>query len=194
MTGRELLDKSLNHRESGKLSVDFGATAVSGIHVLCIDRLREYYGLDKRLVKVIEPYQMLGLIEDDLKDALGITVNGFTGIYSMFGFKFENWKPYRTLWGQEVLVPGDFVTKTDDTGGELIFPKGDTTARPSGKMPKTGYFFDSIIRQDDIDEDNLNPDDNMEEFGLLSETELILIKDQVLKLEQKDRGLIASFG
>ena len=169
MTGRELLSKTLNHEETAGLSIDFGATAVSGIHVLCIERLREYYGLEKRPVKVIEPYQMLGLVEDDLKEALGVTVNGFTGIYSMFGFKFENWKPYKSLWGQELLVPGNFITAPVDDGGELIYPKGDTGVRPSGKMPKSGYFFDSIIRQDDIDEDNLDPEDNMEEFGLISD-------------------------
>ncbi|HRX42192.1 MAG TPA: uroporphyrinogen decarboxylase family protein [Clostridia bacterium] len=194
MTDRELLNEPLNHRESGRLSIDFGATAVSGIHVLCIERLREFYGLEKKPVKVIEPYQMLGLIEDDLKDALGVTVQGFTGLYSMFGFRFEDWKGYRTLWGQEVLVPGDFVTTPDSDGGELIYPKGDKDVNPSGKMPRSGYFFDSIIRQSEIDEDQLNPEDNMEEFGLIADDDLKSIQEQVLELAQGDRGLIASFG
>ena len=194
MTDRELLNETLNHREPGRLSIDFGATAVSGIHVLCIERLREFYGLEKKPVKVIEPYQMLGLIEDDLKDALGVTVQGFTGLYSMFGFRFEDWKGYRTLWGQEVLVPGDFVTTPDIDGGELIYPKGDRDVKPSGKMPKSGYFFDSIIRQPEIDEDQLNPEDNMEEFGLIADDDLKSIQEQVLKLAEDERGLIASFG
>ncbi len=45
MIGKELLKKTLNHEETSQISVDFGATAVSGIHVLCIERLREYYVL-----------------------------------------------------------------------------------------------------------------------------------------------------
>lgn len=194
MTGRELLKKTLNHHETAELSVDFGATAVSGVHVLCLKRLREYYGLEERLVKVIEPYQMLGLVEDDLKDALGVTVSGFTGIYSMFGFKFENWKPYKTLWGQEVLVPGGFNTTPDEHGGELIYPKGDMTSNPSGRMPKSGYFFDSIIRQGEIEEDKLNPEDNLEEFGLISDNDLLLIKAEIDILSREDRGVIANFG
>ena len=43
--------------------MDFGSTAVTGIHVLIVEKLREYYGLEKKPVKVIEPYQMLGEID-----------------------------------------------------------------------------------------------------------------------------------
>lgn len=194
MSGRDSLKRTLNHKESSSLSVDFGATAVSGIHVLCIERLRKYYGLEKHPVKVIEPYQMLGLVEEDLKQAMGVTVNGFTGIYSMFGFKFDNWKSYKSLWGQELLVPGKFNTSPDQDGGELIYPMGDINVQPSGRMPKTGYFFDSIIRQDDIEDDTLNVSDNLEEFGLLNDSDLSLIKDEVNILASGDRGVIANFG
>ncbi len=194
MIGKELLKRTLNHEETSSLSVDFGATAVSGIHVLCIERLREFYGLEKHPVKVIEPYQMLGLVEDDLKDAMGVTVSGFTGIYSMFGFKFENWKPYKTLWGQELLVPGKFITTSDEDGGELIYPEGDRSVPPSGKMPKSGYFFDSINRQGEILDDELDVNDNLEEFGLIADEDLDLIKADIEKLTTDGRGVIANFG
>ena len=194
MKGKELLKKALNHEETAGLSIDFGATAVSGIHVLCIERLREFYGLKKSPVKVIEPYQMLGYIENDLKEAMGVTVDGFTGIYSMFGFKFEDWKSYMTLWGQEVLVPGKFNTSQDENGGQLIYPEGDTSVPPSGRMPKSGYFFDSIIRQKDFDDNELSVEDNLEEFGLIGEENLALIKNEVNHLTAGDRGVIANFG
>ena len=51
-----------------KVVVDFGSTAVTGIHVLIVEKLREYYGLEKRPVKVIEPYQMLGEIDEELME------------------------------------------------------------------------------------------------------------------------------
>ena len=35
-------------------------------------------------------------------------------------------------------------------------------------MPKNGYYFDAIIRQGKIDYDELNPEDNMEEFDVIS--------------------------
>jgi len=41
------------------------------MHVSCVAKLRDHYGLEKRLVKVCEPFQMLGLIDDDLKRRSG---------------------------------------------------------------------------------------------------------------------------
>ena len=39
-------------------------------------------------------------------------------------------------------------------------------------MPAGGYFFDALIRQEgEVDEENLNPEDNCEEFGLLTEAD-----------------------
>jgi len=58
---KEQLKKTLNHKQPDKIVIDFGSNAVTGIHVLVIEKLRKYYGLEKRLVKVIEPYQMLNL-------------------------------------------------------------------------------------------------------------------------------------
>ena len=49
--------------------------------------------------------------------------------------------------------------------GIYVYPQGDRSAAPSGHMPKTGFFFDSIVRQGEIDEDSLKVEDNLEEFG-----------------------------
>jgi len=54
MTHREKLQRALNH-EAGPVPMDFGGTAVTGIHVSVVAALRDYYGLEKRPVKVIEP-------------------------------------------------------------------------------------------------------------------------------------------
>ena len=48
--------------------------------------------IEKRLVKVHEPYQMLGLLEDDLQNALGIDVEGVFPRKTMFGFSNHAWK------------------------------------------------------------------------------------------------------
>ena len=62
---KRVLD-AINHRQPDRVPMDFGGSAVTGMHVSCVAKLRDHYGLQKRLVKVCEPYQMLGLIEDDL--------------------------------------------------------------------------------------------------------------------------------
>jgi hypothetical protein len=100
--------KTINHQQPDRVVVDFGSTAVTGIHVLIVEKLRDYYGLEKRPVKVVEPYQMLGEIDSDLITAMDIDVIGLFGAKNMFGVRNENWKVHRTLWGQEVLFPAQF--------------------------------------------------------------------------------------
>ena len=51
---------------------------------------------------------MLGEIETDLRQVLGIDVVGVFPRKAFFGFPVENWKEWTTPWGQNVLVPGGF--------------------------------------------------------------------------------------
>ncbi len=172
MSSRDRVLKSLQHIVPDQVPVDFGSTAVTGIHVNVVAALRDYYGLEKRPVKVHEPYQMLGLVEEDLQQAMGIDVEGVFPPETIFGFRNENWKPWKLYNGLEVLVSEHFKTTVTETGDTLIYPKGDTSAPPSGRMPKGGYFFDTIIRQEPIDESKLDPQDNLEEFSLISDADL----------------------
>lgn len=52
---RKLLRTALNHQQSDRIPVDFGSNAVTGIHVLVVDKLREYFGLEKHSVKLLSP-------------------------------------------------------------------------------------------------------------------------------------------
>jgi hypothetical protein len=163
------------------------------MHVSVVSALRDHYGLERRPVRVIEPYQMLGDLDDDLMDALGVDVVGIYGRTTLFGFTLENWKEWTTPWGQPVLVPGQFNV-TVKGGDVYIYPEGDTTVPPSGHMPEGGYFFDAIIRQEPIDEERLNPDDNTEEFGPITDETLAYLNREAQKASAAGRGVIASFG
>ncbi len=174
MNSRQRLQTTLNHQQPDRVCVDFGATFVTGVHVAVVDKLRKaVLGGNGSPVKVCEPYQMLGQVDDELREALGIDVVGRLPRKSIFGTDESAWKPFTLYDGTEVLVPHNFNTVVEEgTGDTLIFPEGDTSVSPSGRMPHGGYFFDAIIRQDPIDEDNLNPADNLEEFSLLDEQDL----------------------
>ncbi len=173
MTPRERLQAALDHRQPDRVPVDFGSTAVTGMHVSAVTRLRRVLLKDdSHRVKVIEPYQMLGEVDQALRDQLGIDVVGVLGRKTLFGFENRDWKPFTLFDGTPVLVPGDFNTTIDASGDLLIYPEGDTSVPPSGRMPKGGYFFDSIVRQGAIDEDRLDPADNLEEFALFGEQDL----------------------
>lgn len=192
-SSRARLQTALAHREPDRIPIDFGGSAVTGIHVSCVAALRDYYGLPKHPVKVHEPYQMLGLVEDDLRAAMGIDVTGVFPRKTMFGFSNHNWREW-SFNGLEVLVSQDFVTTTDSNGDILIHPEGDPAAPPTGRMPKGGWFFDSIIRQQPFDEDNPSVEDNTEEFTPVSETDLDHFAREVDAAEASGYGILATFG
>ena len=79
LTGRINLVDTLSHRQPARIPIDFGGTACTGIHASCVHALRDYYGLENRPIRIHEPFQMLGLIEDDLRQAMGIDVIGVFG-------------------------------------------------------------------------------------------------------------------
>jgi len=190
MTPREKLQNALNH-EAGPVPVDFGSTAVTGIHVTVVEDLRKHYGLDPHPVKVAEPYQMLGLVEDDLIQALGIATAGVPAPKTIFGFPLGGWKAWRAPWGQELQVPADFNVE-DRRDGVYIFPAGDTSARASGHMPTSGFFFDSIIRQHPLKEEELDPEDNLEEFGPISDGDLAYLKAETAAAAATGRAVVGS--
>ncbi len=194
MKSKDYLKETLAHREPGRIVVDFGATPVTGIHVLAIERLREHYGLERKPVKVIEPYQMLGEIDIDLMTLMGIDVIGIAPRNNMFGVPNENYRSFQTFWGQEVLMPAGLNTNIGSNGDLLVYPEGDMTVPPSGRMPKSGYFFDSIIRQHPFKEADLNVQDNLEEFSLYSDEDIAYWNNMKAGIEGTDKGVILNPG
>lgn len=195
MNSRDLLLKTLSHKEPDRIVFDMGSTAVTGIHVLALENLRAYYGLEKRPVTVIEPYQMLGLVEPDLIEAAGIDVVGAWGGENMFGYwNHEPHKMFKTFWGQEVSVPVKFSDTKDENGDLLSYPTGDTTVPPSAKMPRASYFFDAIERQGPIDDENLDVNDNLEEFAPISDETLKHWKMVTENARATGKGVVAGLG
>lgn len=193
MTSRDRVRTTLAHRPPDRIPVDFGGSAVTGVHASCVAALRDYYGLERRPVRVHEPYQMLALIDDDLATAMGLDVTGLFGRNTMFGFANDNWRSWR-FNGLEVLVPEGFRTVTDAKGDTLIFPKGDPSVPPSGRLPKDGFFFDAIIRQEPIDDATLNPADNCEEFEPISSEDLDYLRQAAQAAAATGRAVLAGFG
>jgi hypothetical protein len=191
---RQNFIKTINHQQPDKVVVDFGSTAVTGIHVLIVEKLRKHYGLEKKPVKAIEPYQMLGEIDSELIKAMDIDVIGLFSAKNMFGVPNEDWKLHKTLWGQEVLLPGTFNYTYNSNGDILMYPEGDTSLSPSGMMPKSGYFFDAIDRQRPIDESKLKVEDNLEEFTLITDKDLNYWKNQISLLGDNTKAVVASLG
>jgi hypothetical protein len=197
MNSRERIETTLRHEPPDRVPLDLGASPVTGMYVSSVYLLRQALGLDTpgTPVKVIEPYQMLGEIRPDLMDALGVDVVGLEGSRTFFGFESKDWKPWTTFDGTPVLVPGGFNTEPEPNGDILMYPEDDRSAPPSARMPNGGFYFDTIIRQEPIDENRLNVEDNLEEFGPITDEELKHFARRIARLcEQSDRAILANFG
>lgn len=197
MNSRERVLMALNHQQPDVVPLDLGGSATSGMQVSSVYLLRQALRLDPpgTPVKVIEPYQMLGEIKPDLIGALGVDVVPLSGPRTMFGFRNEGWKPWTFFDSTPVLVPEAFNTELEPDGSLLMYPEGDKSAPPSGHMPANGFYFDSIIRQPPIDDAKLNPEDNLEEFGPISEADLAYFKSEAERLyNETDKAILGNFG
>lgn len=195
MTSRERIKSALAHKESDRLPLDFGSVTVTGMHYSVVEGLREHFGLEKHPIKIAEPYQMLGLIEDDLKAAMGVDAEGVFTRANMFGIRQENWREWRLDNGDVVLAAGGLNVTEDNRGDHFIHPLGDVTAAPCARMPKNGFYFDALSRQEPFDDyEELDPEDNLEEFGPVEDSVLDEFEEDLCRAEATGRAVVASFG
>lgn len=197
MNSRERIQLALNHREADRVPLDLGGCGQTGMHVSTVYALRQALKLDPpgTPVKVIESFQMLGEIQPDLQEILGVDAVGLGGTTNFFGFRNEGWKPWRTFDNTPVLVPELFNTEPEPNGEILMYPQGDTSVPPCAKMPNGGFYFDTIVRQQPFDDSTLKVEDNLEEFGPVSETDLAHLKQESQRLyNETDKALVMVLG
>lgn len=180
MTSRERLIKTLNHEEPDRVVLDLGATVITGINANALAKLRDALGLEKRKIKICDPLQLLGMVEDDVRQALHVDVVDVTTDVSLFGFVNEGWKPFRLPSGLEVEVPAGFNTTVDEEGNTYLYAQGDTSYPPASRMPKNGFFFDHITRGNiafDEDTDSAR-EDFKDDFGIMTDDALRRLEDR----------------
>ena len=62
-------------------------------------------------------------------------------------------------------------------------------------MPSGGYYFDAIIRQPPLDDAKLDPEDNLEEFGPISDADLAHYASEAARIyNETDKAILANFG
>jgi uroporphyrinogen-III decarboxylase len=148
MSSRERVLATLSHEEPDRVPLDMGGTIMSGIMAHALDRLRKHLNLPQRPVKVYEVFQMLGEVEMDVVDRLGIDVLPVEPPVQFFGLRREQWQPWKLWDGTEVLVPGQFDIEVDEQGDWLLHSEGDPTKPVEGRMPKDGFYFDMASMTD----------------------------------------------
>jgi hypothetical protein len=193
MNSREKVQLALNHQE-GEIPVDFGSTGVTGIHCKVIEGLRRHYGLEERPVKVIEPYQMLGEVDEELQQIIGTDVAGIMGRGNMLGTTELEYHQQTTPWGQNVLISKEIDLTPDAAGNSYVYVGGDRSYPPCAVMPSGCYFINAIERKPFVDEATLRVEDNLEEFGRIAEVDLEHFTARIEEASSTGKAVIASFG
>ncbi len=195
-TSRERVRAALDHRQPDRVPLDLGSTAVTGIMASALYRLRAALGLEQRPVRVHEPYQMLGRMDDDVLDALGVDVIGLQDDATMFGFPARDWQPYTLHDGTPVWVPGLFNTEPAADGSLYQYPQGDRTAAPSGRMPPDGYYHDAVERQQPDAEAHLDPEEWVRDmYAVYTDEQLRLLEERATALyNNTSRAILGNFG
>jgi uroporphyrinogen-III decarboxylase len=196
MTSRERVIAALNHRDPDRVPVDFGATGQTGISASALYRLREALGLPQKPVTIIEPFQMLGEVDGELRDRLHADVVGIWNPKNMLGVPNEGWKPWTMSDGTPVLMPGGFAFRTEADGSTVVFPQGDSRAAPSLRLPAGGFFFDNIDRAPPWREENLDARRDFKDlFGAYTDEDARYLEKKSKRLfEETDCALFMNFG
>jgi len=195
MTSREKVREAINHRKTDRIPLDLGSTTVTGIQASTYAKLRKALGLKDQAIKIIDPFQMLAKVEPEIIEKLGIDTIGLWLPTTVFGFKNENWKSWRLFDDTKVMVPEKFIIKKDDKGNIYIYPQGDTSAPPCAKMPRGGYYFDVLVRQELVDKKKLNPKEWVEQqYSVFSDEELEYLERKAENLyKDTDLSIVGKF-
>ncbi|GAF80078.1 unnamed protein product, partial [marine sediment metagenome] len=195
MNSRERVVAALQHQEPDKVPVDLGGAVVTGIHAAALDRLRKALGLEDRVVKVYEPMMMLGLVEDDVREAVGGDVVGLNAPGTLLGYANKDWKDWRLPDGTQVLMGGGFECTYDSDGAAYAYPEGNTSAAPSAKMAADGLYFDNIIRQEDLSNHAFDArKDYADQYSVFSEEDCRYYEETSRRLyEETDCAVFGNF-
>jgi len=192
LPSRDRLRLTLNHHDPGAVVVDLGSTAITGIAAGALARLRQALGLAEGPVRVHEPFQLLGFVDEDVLQALGCDVIGVWPRGTMFGYDNDRWKPWQLFDGTPVLIGDGFTTSEDAEGNIYLHPNRDLNATPTGVLPRGGYYFDNIIRRTPVDEARLDGKaDFADQYQVYSVEECRYLEEQARFLyENTEYGLI----
>lgn len=134
MNHRERVLTALKHEEADRLPIDFGGTGDSTINVAAYRELREKLALGAGTIRVADVYQQAVLVDEDVRKTTGSDT---------LSIHYEplQWRTDVVSYGFPVEFPHLFRPETEDDGSQVV---RDSAGNVVLKMPRGGYYFDSI--------------------------------------------------
>jgi uroporphyrinogen decarboxylase len=133
MNHRDRVLAALRHEEPDWVPIDFGGTVDSTISALSYQALREQLGLAPSLTRVQDVVQYTAVIEEDVRQALGIDTLPLLD-------EPTAWREGALPDGAPAEFPARFQPRLLDDGSRVVLDAAGTLLL---KMPRGGYYFDS---------------------------------------------------
>ncbi|MGD2145709.1 MAG: uroporphyrinogen decarboxylase family protein [Anaerolineae bacterium] len=134
MNHRERVLTSLRHQEPDRVPLDLGGTVDSTILAVSYWGLRAQLGLDPGLVRVADIYQHTALVDEDVRQALGIDVR-------LVGDEPVKWREGALPDDSPALFPDRFRPQCQPDGSQVVFDEAGIVVL---KMPSGGHYFDPV--------------------------------------------------
>ncbi len=140
ITSRERVLAAIDHRETGRVPLDLGATPSSGISAIAYHNLKQHLGLDGP-TRVYDVVQQVAQPEDAILDRFGVDV---LDIGRTFNPHPEDWYDFTLPQGITVQFPRWFrprqPTRDSDTRQCWWHYRAlPTTARRNPPRPRVGH-------------------------------------------------------
>jgi uroporphyrinogen decarboxylase len=74
MNSRQRAKMALNHQEPDKIPFDLGGTVLTSINIHAYRQLRQYLGLPEKEIGVMDVFQQMAVVDDDVRQVLGVDV------------------------------------------------------------------------------------------------------------------------
>jgi uroporphyrinogen decarboxylase len=74
MNSRQRAKMALNHQEPDRIPFDLGGTVLTSINVHAYRQLRQFLGLPDKEIDVMDIFQQIAVVDDDVREKLGVDV------------------------------------------------------------------------------------------------------------------------
>jgi uroporphyrinogen decarboxylase len=134
MNHRDRVLAALRHEEADRVPIDFGGTMDSSISAMGYQALRRELGLAPSVTRVQDVYQYTAVVEDDVRQALGIDTVPVLD-------QPREWRRGTLPDGSPAEFPARFRPEPQADGSQVVF---DASGTVTLKMPAGGYYFDPV--------------------------------------------------
>lgn len=123
---------ALRHQEPDRVPIDLGGTVDTTIQAVGYRKLRAHLGLSEGTTRVVDVYQQVAGVEEDVRQALGSDVVPVL-------YEPRTWRNGVLTDGSPAELPAQFTPQLQEDGSQAVF---DTDGNVTARMPKGGNYFD----------------------------------------------------